>query len=908
MTWHVVWLWLAQTALGGTLVLGAGCLAAMVCRQPVRRLRLLELTLFGCLLAPWLGLLPGLPRWSVGVLPGAAAEAAPAVPSRHEMTAAAGPYAPGPLADSPPSKETPDPAKADAAPPSAPPSPLADAAPAPSAEPPPAPLLSRVRLPFVLVGAYAALAAGLLAWWCAGFVKLVRLCRSASPAPPEVAAVLREIAGAASARVRLLASDRAALPLAFAGWRPVILLPAGLCRAGDSAALRYCLAHEWSHVERRDVWAWHLASAVQLLFFYQPLFWWLRRQLRLCQDYLADARAAEQAGALDYAEYLVRLARGRTPAPALGIADRRSNLYRRIVMLVQSRQPLETRCRRTWNLAAALAAFVVLALVAAVRLDAGAAPPDDKKDQPKDAAKEPAKGEALSYTGKVTDKDTGKPIEGAVVTVRRSLYGDPRFQGENKVVEETKHTTDPQGKYSFSIPPEQSGERYLYIELDVEHADFAPRKGFGYALGMIRKNEKVGGRPFFEHVELRPGKPVTGALETPEGKPAAGVKVLAYSRTTKPGNNFEYGSFADARTDDSGRFRLVLTTPGEAILWVLPKDHAPFARKLKDDQRGDLGVLGLRDGIAFKGKVLDTKGQPLAGVSVNVERTNVPEDERVNMVADHIGRAALTDEKGEFRMGPLAAGEYRLQPAEHHRDPSDSDRDRKRRPLAAVFVRQKLVLKDGEQPGPVEVRAVPHVVIEAQHYDGKGQKTRGHAFHLFGRVDGDFFFAQGIQDADGKVTAMAPHGLSEVRLSLSTNEHGVLRWRRGKDGPLSNGRDINLGTLNDDVKDVQITRYTAPILLVNAVDKEGKQVKGFQVQVVYTKGKSPKGPNSSFVSGVRGDVNFEKQEDGRWRSSQLLPDEEVEVTARAEGYQDATKTVSLPEGEQKELKFVLEKK
>src|SRR5262249_22755710 len=86
----------------------------------------------------------------------------------------------------------------------------------------------------------------------------------------------------------------------------------------------YCLAHEWSHVERRDIVSWHLATLTQFLFFYQPLFWWLRRQLRLCQDYLADARAAEQAVlAEDYADYLVGLARPRLRAPLRGALARR---------------------------------------------------------------------------------------------------------------------------------------------------------------------------------------------------------------------------------------------------------------------------------------------------------------------------------------------------------------------------------------------------------------------------------------------------------------------------------------------------------------------------------------------------------------------------------------------------------
>src|SRR5262249_55582268 len=158
------------------------------------------------------------------------------------------------------------------------------------------------------------------------------------------------IAGPRGKRVCLLASRQIELPLAFAGWRPVIVLPDHLCRQGDQKAIGYCLGHEWSHVERGDAWSWYLANAAQLLFFYQPLFWWLRRQLRLCQDFLADARAAEQsAQTVDYAEYLVSLARSRPAAAlALGIGDRRSNLNRRITMLLKPPRALERHCPRWW--------------------------------------------------------------------------------------------------------------------------------------------------------------------------------------------------------------------------------------------------------------------------------------------------------------------------------------------------------------------------------------------------------------------------------------------------------------------------------------------------------------------------------------------------------------------------------
>ncbi len=908
MAWHTpVWHWLAHGALWGLLFLVAGSLALRLVREPARRIRLVELTLLACLLAPWAGYLPGVSRWSLGWLDAPGPEQPPPADP-----------APAPLAGGD-TLAVPAPAPAG----------VAGVGSGPGARPPTVPGGGTVReegatpqaaetepqparpsLPLLLVIAYAAGASVLLLRWLAGVVQLARLCRTASPAPPAVARLFRSIAGPRGEGVRLVASEGVGLPLMFCWWRPVILLPAGLCDDGDSAALRYCLAHEWSHVERRDAWSWHLATLAQLVLFYQPLYWWLRRQLRLCQDYLADAHAAEQADmAEDYAAYLVRVARCRCAEPtalALGIRDRHSNLYRRIVMLIDNDRPLERRCRGAWTFGAGLAALLLLAAACAVRLDG--APPaakEEKKDQKKAA---PVKGETLNYSGRVTDKDTGKPIPGATVTVRRSLYGDPRTAGKNEIVGETKHKTDAEGKYRFVIPPEQSGERYLYIELDVEHDDYAPRANFGYALSMIRKNEKVGGRPFFEHVEMRPGKPVRGVLETPDGKPAVGVKVLAYSRSdnVKEGE-FEYGSFATAKTDEKGRFRVVLTTPGEAVIWLLPKAYAPTTHKLKPGQRGDLGTFGLQNGITFKGKVLDAKGKALAGVSVNVERKDVPADEQVNFVADHIGRAALTNDKGEFEMGPLAPGEYLLYPAEHHRDPTDFGRDRKRQPLRAVFLRQRLVLKEGEKPETVEVRAVPHVTIEAQHYDGKGKKTRGHEFMIFGRLDGESYFTDGKQDADGKVTALVPHGLEQAQLNLMTNEHGVLRWRKAKGEPLETKRRVDLGTLTADVKGFEIIRYTAPVLVVKVAAKDGGTLNDVGVTGDYPEGKGPGEGKNILKGGRRSDVRFEDQDDGRFRSKNLLPDQDVTIAAHAAGYPSRSETVRLPEGETKEIVITLEK-
>jgi hypothetical protein len=203
---------------------------------------------------------------------------------------------------------------------------------------------------------------------------------------------------------------------------------------------------------------------------------------------------------------------------------------------------------------------------------------------------------------------------------------------------------------------------------------------------------------------------------------------------------------------------------------------------------------------------------------------------------------------------------------------------------------------------------VPHVVIEAQYYDSKGKPTRGHAGHLFGRMDkNNYWFGEGKVDANGKMTFQAPHGLTDARLTLMTNEHGVLRHRMKKGGALSTAREINLGTLEDDVKGIEIIRYVAPILIVDARDKAGKQIKDFKAKVVYPPGVKKKRPGEMFVNGVEGDVFMEKQEDGRWRTSGLLPDEEVTVTVSAKGYKPHEVKMKLTEGTTKDLSPVLEK-
>lgn len=233
--------------------------------------------------------------------------------------------------------------------------------------------------------------------WGIGIISLRRLCCDATPATVKVERLWNQITQAANHQVRLLISPAIDVPLMFGGLRPVVLIPQDLADAGGTP-LRYCLAHEWAHVERRDHLAWRLAGACQFLLWPQPAYWGLLKELRLCQDLLADDRATRIAGdAVAYSELLLDFAKKQHSvhlAGALSFVDQRSQLTRRVKMLLE--RPLMVRPACTWrfSLAAAAMAACWAVLVSSVRIDTAQA--EDGKPATTAAQESPKPGPATA--------------------------------------------------------------------------------------------------------------------------------------------------------------------------------------------------------------------------------------------------------------------------------------------------------------------------------------------------------------------------------------------------------------------------------------------------------------------------------------------------------------------------------
>jgi hypothetical protein len=179
------------------------------------------------------------------------------------------------------------------------------------------------------------------------------------------------------------------VPVSCGVLRPTIVLPAPLCEPPAVDKLRWVLGHELTHLQRRDAWSGLLMGLGQALYFYVPCFWWLRRQVRLCQEYIADAAAVERGvPPADYAEFLLSLAHApAVPAAATGVSGHGSDLYRRVTMLLQDPLRIEKHCPRLWSLGAAGGLLTLAVAVAGI----GLRPAPAAAEQPEEKAKEARK-------------------------------------------------------------------------------------------------------------------------------------------------------------------------------------------------------------------------------------------------------------------------------------------------------------------------------------------------------------------------------------------------------------------------------------------------------------------------------------------------------------------------------------
>jgi len=212
-----------------------------------------------------------------------------------------------------------------------------------------------------------------LAWFLLGFWGVGRLIQgSVEPAAATSEFYLeqfREFRGASPAP-RLRVSPHVTRPVVAGLVRPTIMIPKEFDGPGfDRDLLKVILIHELAHADQGDSKFSAAASLAQSLWFFLPFPWWLREQLRMDQEFVADQRTVQMAGSsAGYATRLVCLAapteRSSGFRPASGSdtmlgrgwwnGGSKSPLLQRVVMLLQCPFPIELQPPRWWCLSARL--------------------------------------------------------------------------------------------------------------------------------------------------------------------------------------------------------------------------------------------------------------------------------------------------------------------------------------------------------------------------------------------------------------------------------------------------------------------------------------------------------------------------------------------------------------------------
>ena len=176
----------------------------------------------------------------------------------------------------------------------------------------------------------------------ASFRKQWTILQGAIPANEPLAKLVNQVARQVGLRkLSTLVSSSVLSPFISCAGRVRMLWPEKLAKV-ESANVRALVAHEAAHVVRLDHWVARLELVASWVWWWNPLFWLVRRQLRCTADMACDALALETypEDRCVYAEKLFELSTfgsGTSPLVLSASGGSISSIERRMAMIVSDR-------------------------------------------------------------------------------------------------------------------------------------------------------------------------------------------------------------------------------------------------------------------------------------------------------------------------------------------------------------------------------------------------------------------------------------------------------------------------------------------------------------------------------------------------------------------------------------------
>jgi beta-lactamase regulating signal transducer with metallopeptidase domain len=174
-----------------------------------------------------------------------------------------------------------------------------------------------------------------------------RLLGHTEPAPRWLEELVARIAGTMGVRPpQTLLMQITGSPSIWGLGRPKLLWPACLLERLPPASQHSIVTHELAHLRRRDHWVGWLQLVAECIWWWNPLFWYVRRQLRFQAELACDAWvvASLPEDRRAYAEALIEItqlvSREAAPLPALGMGSAaRHDFERRLTMIMCDQVP-----------------------------------------------------------------------------------------------------------------------------------------------------------------------------------------------------------------------------------------------------------------------------------------------------------------------------------------------------------------------------------------------------------------------------------------------------------------------------------------------------------------------------------------------------------------------------------------
>jgi bla regulator protein blaR1 len=283
--------------------------------------------------------------------------------------------------------------------------------------------------------------------WFARWRRMAALVRAARPLTTGCEAeALARIGGAG---LPLVASQASLEPGVFGVFHPVLWVPEGLGSRLTEAELDAILTHELCHARRRDNLAAAMHAAVEAVFWFHPLVWWLGARLteereRACDESVVGLGGDPRA----YAEGILKVCEFYLASPACAAGVTGGELKRRIESIAGGAFARElsrgAKALFAGAAAVAVAAPIVIGLMSAPGGRAAAQPAGGPAAQQQEAAPpasavpgppaepRPPREEPRPTRFDAASVKVAPPLSGGVTVVRK-LFGGPGTQNPGLV-------------------------------------------------------------------------------------------------------------------------------------------------------------------------------------------------------------------------------------------------------------------------------------------------------------------------------------------------------------------------------------------------------------------------------------------------------------------------------------------